>query len=78
MIGSAISWFSAPVSQPRGTADVFIDDMRPSRVQLSPNNTGSQTPAWSMPGLDPYGVHNLTIAPLGDDIVTVDYFSLIP
>jgi hypothetical protein len=77
MIGTGVSWFSAPVSQARGTADVFVDDVWLARVQLSPSNTGSTTPAWSGADLGSDSVHNLTVVPLGDDVVTVDFFTLI-
>ena len=73
-----ISWFSSPVTQTIGTADIFLDDIRLDRVQLSPGNTGANTPAWSTTGLDPQIVHNLTIVPLGDDIIIVESFILIP
>jgi len=75
--GTGVSWFSAPLSQAGGTADVYVNDIRIARVQLSPNNSGSKTPAWSKTDLDPSGLHNLTIVPLGDDVVTVDFFTLI-
>ncbi|KAF8485479.1 hypothetical protein JB92DRAFT_3027001 [Gautieria morchelliformis] len=75
--GAGVSWFSAPVTQVRGTADVILDDILLDRVQLSPSNTGPSTPTWSTTDLDPQSVHNLTIVPLGDDIISVDSFTLV-
>ncbi|KAF8515713.1 hypothetical protein BU17DRAFT_93356 [Hysterangium stoloniferum] len=74
--GSDVKWFSVFVDAAGGSADLIVDHTWAGRVRLSSSNTGPRSPTWSATNLAPHTVHNLTILPVGDGIVTIDFLTV--